>query len=256
MPVQHKFLNHDWMNGFFTENAILKTDFYKPEVLIIGTNNPDTPNANFADFFYGRNYFWPAFKNLSNGNFEISTRRMPSNGAPILPLNPTTFEIFELCKQFKFSFADLISNVLVTQNQIDFLPNDNIVFQGQEYNLINDNARDGIGGLAELNQFNEVEWNTDRIIEFLCLNPQIKYVYFSRQPTGIWEEHWNQIIQSKCAVDKVFSVIYTPSGNALTGSPRMNALMRHWLFNEANNYDTLNHQWLQNCGVNINNFNL
>lgn len=254
MPVQHKFLNYDWMNGFFTENAILKTDFYKPVVLIIGTNNPDTPNANFADFFYGRNYFWPAFKNLANGNCELASRRMPPNGAPLLPLNPTTLEIFELCKQFKFSFADLISNVLVNQNQIDFLPNDNIVVNGQEYNLINDNARNGIGGLAELNQLNEVEWNTDRIIEYLCENPQIKEVYFTRQANGIWLEHWNQIKNSECGKGKLFKIIYTPSGSRLAGNPRMNSLIHHWLFNNGQNYDRFDHNWLTNSGVNINNF--
>jgi len=254
MPVQHKFLNHNWNNGFWTENAILKTDKYKPHVLFIGTNNPNTPNANFADFFYGRNWFWTAIKNLANGNFDLQNRRMPTNGIPQLPLNPTIDEIFKLCVKFKFSFADLNSNVLIQQNQIKFLPNDNVIINGNEYNLINDNARDGIGGLSELDQIGEVEWNTKSIIKFLCENPQIKEVYFTRQANGIWLEHWNQIKNSECGKNRNFKVIYTPSGNALPGVPRMNSLINHWLFNNTQNYDTFSHDWLINCGVNINNF--
>lgn len=254
MPVPHKFLDHDWNNGFCSENAILKTDLYKPEVLIIGTNNPETPNANFADFFYGRNFFWTAFKNLANGNLDLLNRRMPANGAPQFPLNPTIEEVFGLCKTFKLSFADLISNVLINQNEVDFLPNDNIILNGIEYNLINDGLNNGVGGLAELNAQGEVEWNTSRIIKYLCENPQIKDIYLTRQPLGIWAQHWNEILENECSKNKNFHIIYTPSGNALHGIPRIHALINHWLFNNNPNYDTLNHEWLQNCGVNVNNF--
>lgn len=254
MPVEHKFLNHNWENGFWTENAILKNSIYKPEVLIIGTNNPNTPKANFADFFYGRNYFWPAFKNLANGNYDLISRRMPSNGAPQFPLNPTLEELFELCKQFKFSFADLNTRVLINQENIDFLPNDNVILNNIEYNLINDNKRKGIGGLAELHKLNEVEWNTNNIIQFLCENPQINDVYLTRQPTGIWKKNWNEIKNSKCSIGRNFNVIYTPSANSLHGTPRMNSLIKHWLFNTNPNYNTLNHEWLQNCGVNVDYF--
>lgn len=254
MPVPHKFLDDNWNNGFRTENAILKTELYKPNVLILGTYNPATPNANFADFFYGRNWFWTAFKNLANGNFDMQNRRMPSNGIPQFPLNPTIDEIFNLCILFKFSFADLISNVLVNQNEINFLPNDNVIINGNEYNLILDNANNGINGLAELNQIGEVEWNTENIIKHLCENPQIEEIYFTRQPTGIWLNQLNLIKNSPCAKNRNYRVIYTPSASNLHGVPRMNALINHWLFNNTPNYNTLNHDWLINCGVNINNF--
>jgi hypothetical protein len=64
MPIRHKFYQTNFGNGYATHNAILDTTPYKPEVMIVGTFNPDTPNNNFADFFYGRNFFWTAFKNL------------------------------------------------------------------------------------------------------------------------------------------------------------------------------------------------
>lgn len=254
MSVPHKFLNNNWNNGFWTESAILKNNLYQPEVLIIGTNNPLTPNANFADFFYGRNYFWTAFKNLVNGNFELQNRRMPTNGAPQFPLNPSIEEIFEMCIKFKFSFADFNSNILVNQNNINFLPNDNIILNGMEYNLINDNARNGIGGLGELDQLGEVQWNTENIINYLSENPQIKDIYLTRQASGIWLHHWDQLKNCEFGINKNFKILYTPSGNALKGIPRMNSLINHWLFNETINYNTLNHEWLIECGVNLDNF--
>ena len=50
MPILHKFQNHDWKNSFWTENSILKTDHYKPEVLFIGTFNHGW-KCNPSDFF-------------------------------------------------------------------------------------------------------------------------------------------------------------------------------------------------------------
>jgi hypothetical protein len=73
MRINHKFLTVNqqqnplnWDNRFYTENVILKNvDIYKPEILFLGTFNPELQN-NPANFFYGRNFFWTAFKNLFN----------------------------------------------------------------------------------------------------------------------------------------------------------------------------------------------
>lgn len=256
MPVEHKFLNNNnWNNGFWTENAILKTDLYKPEILILGTFNPNTPNANFADFFYGRNYFWTAFKNLfiENG-FQLLSRRMPPYGQPALPLNPNLEEIFEICKKAKLSFADLICEVFVNHDNVEFLPNDNVVLNGNVYNLIQDNARNNILGLAELNQINEVEWNLNNILNYLIENPDIKYVYFTRRPTNIWLEKWEELKDSINLQDRNFQIIYTPSAQSLRGVPRMQSLINHWLFNNNPNYDRFSHDWLTRNDVNLNNF--
>ena len=65
MPIEHKFLNYNkWNNGFQTHNAILDTMPYVPEVLILGTFNPNSLRNDFVDFFYGRNWLWTGFKNL------------------------------------------------------------------------------------------------------------------------------------------------------------------------------------------------
>lgn len=118
MAIAHKFQNRNWENfGFSTENTILKNKKYKPEVLILGTYNPDTPNDNHADFFYGRNWLWPAFKNLFIENEIIHMqRRMPTNGAPNFPLNPTIEDVFTICKKAKLSFADLVGSVMVNSD--------------------------------------------------------------------------------------------------------------------------------------------
>lgn len=190
MAIQHKFQEHNWENGFWTENSVLKTQLYKPEVLIIGTFNPNTPNDNHADFFYGRNWFWSAFKNLFLENSVIHFgRRMPSNGAPTYPLNPTLEEIFTICKNGKLSFADLINGVFPSTNEYLIKSNDNIVFNNNEYNLINDNEREGKLGLAELDAINQVDWNVQNIIDYLCENPEIKHIYFTRRPTNIWAQN-------------------------------------------------------------------
>jgi hypothetical protein len=255
MSIKHKFQYVDWKNGFYTENSILKTNLYKPEVLFLGTFNPNTPNDNHADFFYGRNWFWPAFKNLFIENDLVNlNRRMPSNGAPIYPLNPSLNEIFSICEKGKLSFADLINSVIPNSNNYIIQANDNIVFNNSEYNLINDNVRNNQLGLAELDNINQVEWNVLNIINYLGENPQIKHIYITRKPTGIWKEKWIEIKNAQVSKGRNFEVIYTPSAANLKGNPRLSMLIKHWLFNENTNYSRLNNEWLIRNGVNLNNF--
>ena len=58
MSITHRFLEHDFGNSFATHNAILDTTpDYEPEVLFIGTYNPDVDDkANVADFLR-QNFF-------------------------------------------------------------------------------------------------------------------------------------------------------------------------------------------------------
>lgn len=255
MPIKHKFLSHKWENDLITENAILKPKLYNPEILILGTFNPNTPNDNHADFFYGRNWFWPAFKNLfiKNDLIELN-RRMPSNGKPVYPLNPELNEVFEICKRGKITFADLITCVFPDTDQYIILKNDNVVFNNEEFNLINDNIRDGVKGLAELDQLKQIEWNVENIVSYLEKNKTIKNVYLTRNPTGIWLKKWKQLKTNKKLENINFKVIYTPSAANLRGTPRIKSLIQHWLFNISKNYNTLDHQWLYENGVNIEKF--
>lgn len=272
MPIQHKFIEHNFENGFATNNAILQQTPYKPEVLIIGTFNPNTPNANFADFFYGRNFLWTGFKRLLNPNYIFNNqRRMPQNGVAQEPFNPTIQEICSLCENFKLSFCDLISEVLHNGNpQFELLQNDNVIFNGQEFNLIQDNAENGFLGLANLNQLNQVHWNTQKIINYLIDNSSIRNIYLTRQPNGIWGIQWNAIVNYFINDgQRHFSNILSPSGrgnipaiNPPFNTP-LNKLLHYWVWNGMNHpsepvnnpgFGRLDHDWLQRCGVDINQF--
>lgn len=261
MPIQHKFYQTNFGNGFETHSAILDVTPYKPEVMFVGTFNPDTPNANFADFYYGRNYFWPAFKNLFiHKNIVLLNTRMPTNGAPKLPLNPKLEEIFELCEKCKLTFADLISEVLNHENpKYEFLKNDNVIYNMEEYNLINDDKKKDktekyINGLSDLHGYGQVNWNTQSIINYLCDNPQIKTIYLTRQRKGVWRREWEKIVKHECMKGRTLTNIYSPSGQRLAGSPRMGSLLHHWLYNANPNFGKLDNVWLQNNGVTLLNF--
>lgn len=256
MPVRHKFYQMDFGNGYVTHNAILDTAPYKPEVMFLGTFNPDTPNANFADFYYGRNLLWPAFKNLFfHQQIVLQNRRMPQNGNPPAVLNPTLLEIFEICARLKLTFADLVLEVLHSGTpNFQMLPNDNVIFDQQEFNLIQDGKKKNIGGLQQLNALKQVNWNTKNIINYLCDNPQIKTIYFTRRPTGIWLEHWNQIVNHEYMAGRLLTNIFTPSGQGRPVFHSMAILLNHWLHNDNPNFGTLENYWLTIHGVNRNDY--
>ncbi len=257
MSIKHKFLNTDFNNGFKTTQGILEVP-YKPEVLILGTFNPNTPNSNFADFFYGRNYFWPGFKNLVEGNYKnhIHTR-MPKRGKIKLPLTPDINEIKDLCFRFKLTFADLITEVMFNgNNEYQIIENDNIVFENQIYNLIQDGKKNNIGGLAQLDNLNQVRWNTNNIVNFIRENPSIRFVYFTRQPTGVWKKHWDSIRENFKHMDCHFTNIFTPSGQGAPVLNSMERLLNHWLHNNNDKFGNLDKKWLSECGVDLTKFKI
>ncbi len=255
MAIKHKFYHTNFGDGFETNNGILNTTPYKPEVMVVGTFNPNADKANFANFYYGRNFFWTAFKNLFVHNeILIKNRRMPTNSAPSVILNPQLPEILDLCIKLKLTFCDLVLEVLHNNNPVyHSLQNNNLILNGVEYNLINDGQRKDIGGLEQLHALGQVNWNTQNIIDYLIANPQIRTIYFTRRPTQIWAEQWNLIINNESLVGRLMTNIFTPSGLGLRGTPRMNALVNHWLHNNPN-FGNLDHNWLMENDINIETF--
>lgn len=263
MSITHKFLtippipsNTIWDSRFYTENCILKSDKYKAEIIILGTFNPQTPNSNHADFFYGRNFFWRAFKNMFIYNAVVlQHRRMPQTGAPAAILDPTLNEIFDLCLSLKLTFSDLIVEVFHNGNpQYELTANDNVIFEEKEYNLIQDGKKGNINGLQQLDIAGQINWNTDNIIKYLCDNPQIRSIYFTRRPIGIWAEQWNKIISHESIKGRNFTNIFTPSGQGRPVFHSMNRLLNNWVYNENSNFGCLDKCWLVNNGVDPNNF--
>lgn len=256
MSIQHKFYRKNFGNGFETHNAILDITPYKPEIMIVGTFNPNTLNANFADFFYGRNFFWTGLKNLFIHNAVVMlNRRMPPNGIPSENLNPSLQEIFDLSRKLKLTFSDLILDVLNNNTPAyQLLPNDNLIFNGIEYNLIQDGQNGHVAGLQQLNALGHVNWNTQNIINYLCDNPQIKTIYFTRRPTGIWADHWNLITNQSCVTGRLTTNIFTPSGAGVPVNRSMTRLLNHWVHNNNPNFGKLENNWLVSNGVTLNNF--
>ncbi len=247
MP-RHKFLNVDFgqlypniasAQGFKTQNAILNTTPYKPEVLIIGTFNPD--DGNEAEFFYGRNrnYLWRIFENFSNNNNALNG---PNHGIPQIG------HIFELCTKFKLSFADLITETEVELNDYSDT-------------LLNRECNRG-----------QIQNNVEEIVKYICETDSIKYVYFTTKNENLrclWQLWLN--IETLVHIERSdveFGSILTPSGmggvDNFNGLHRAATIARYWIwvnaipnihpqpFPNQNGYAHLNHQWLQGCNVNIN----
>jgi hypothetical protein len=241
-PMPHIFLNTPAFNGdnrFFTQNAILRPTHYKPKVLIIGTyNDANNPNNN-ADFFYGRNYFWPVISNLSN-HANLLLQRRDVGGIP--PGSPTLGQILALCEKFKLSFADLILDV-------------NLPLADHNDGHLN----------AALNLGQAVD-NVQNIIEYINNSPSITHVYatskFNHANINVL---WQSINAGVVRNDVTFGNIRTPSGMGgipnFPGLRKTASIARYWLwvnhpmspygnFSNQNGYLHLDHQWLINCGVN------
>ena len=243
--IKHKFKEKDFGQGFSTRNAILENTPYKPEILFLGTFNPDTDELyNIADFFYGRNWFWPALFNL----FEFKSFRYMKQRKFHSPLEPTLEEIFDFSAKHKLTFADLIQEVMNKKNT-DYTMVKNTVFINEEgYDLIND------GDLAELNNIGQVSWSTESIISYLKQNESIKSVYLTRKPCEPFLTQWNEILRSDYGRKINFYKIFTPSGQGLKGRPRIKSLIKHWTTTDDHNYDRLEDEWLRKGNVDLNEF--
>jgi hypothetical protein len=256
MSIRHKFYQNNFENGFQTINAILATTPYKPEVMIVGTFNPETPNTNFADFYYGRNFFWPSIYNLFiNDGIFLTKRRMPTRGNPLPSIKPSLPQIFQLCSKLKLTFSDLVLEIFNNNNSnYQFLQNGNIIFKDIEYNLIQDGRKWKVEGLQQLSLVDEVNWNTQNIINYLIENPQIKTIYFTRKPIGVWAEQWNLIVNHSCIKDRRTTNIFTPSGAGKPVYRNVLRLLNHWIFSDNPNFGKLDKNWLREKGININKF--
>ena len=241
MPINHKFKDTQFTNEFSTENAVLVKTPYQPEILFLGTFNPDTDeDANMADFFYGRNWFWPILFNIFeyNQQVQIETQRRFTN-----PLNPSLNEIFQFMRTHKLSFADLIVQVF-PDDEINCLAANHVIINNSHYDLIND------GDLAKINRTNSVRWSTKFIIDYINQNPSISQVYFTRKPVKPFSEQLQQIQEVLNERGVIIKYLFTPSGQGLPGQPRNLTIMNQWLHSIREGFDNLDTNW---TGYNDNN---
>lgn len=260
MPVSHKFLNHNWGNGFWTENAILKTDKYEPEVLFLGTFNHGF-EWNQSDFFYGRGmYMWTIMSNLfiHNENHLIQRRTIENN-------IPSLNQVFEICQKGRFVFADLIKgtskNVKTNSNIQQKIITVHSVENEYYWNNYKDNS------ILDLIDLNFIDDNVKEIINYINENPSIKFIYCTFKSGNHFIQMLNTITNNIRA-DIQIEHIFTPTGNGFGTNleypynERAWSLSHCWVWNNLNHeievskvgYTNLNHYWLSNCGVDIANF--
>jgi hypothetical protein len=154
MPCNHKFqkyLNLDSLD-------------FEPTTLIVGTFNPEWPEHNTAEWFYGRTdtcYFWDILPRLYG---EQSL------------LNAHTTEWKQFCKDKKIALTDLISAI------------DDAEQNNKAHNRM-------LGGFSD----DAIEYNFDgfefvSIAGLLKRNPSIQHVYLTRTITdAFWRHLWNPV---------------------------------------------------------------
>jgi hypothetical protein len=229
MSIKHKFLNKCFTKGFCSENAVLKNKHFKPEVLFLGTFNPNTDNkANPADFFYGRNWFWPLLFSIAQDSDEkfYQRRTKKANG-------PNLDDILDFITEYKLSFADLICEILPEVKKEQYcIAGNKIIYQYNFYDLINDND------LAKLNKKELVKWNHD-IFDYINQNRSLKTVYFTRKYSKAFSITLDKIESVLRGRGLKIKYLYTPSGQGLKGKPRYKNLKKQWLEADLKGYNSL-----------------
>lgn len=235
MSIIHKFKEVNFGNGFATKDAILVETPFKPEILFIGTFNPLTnEHDNMADFFYGRNWFWPILFNIFHSKkIELSKQRKFYKPSP----EPSLDEIFDFIKKHKITFADLITQVLENKDYYCLAQN-KIIFNDTNYDLIKDSD------LSKLNQLGKVNWNKKDLIQYIDKNQTIKTIYFTRKCTKPFSDILMEIDEKFVDRNLNIKFLFTPSGQSMKGKPRINALVNQWKNSSINGFDSLDDEWL------------
>ncbi len=175
MPCNHKF--HKYLN--------LDTLDFEPEVLVIGTFNPEWPVSNTAEWFYGRTgttCFW-----------EVSPRLYGEDS--LMAATPAAWKQF--CNDKKIALTDLISS-------IDDANPENPVHQ-RMLGGFSDNAI--IHNFEDLNYVN--------IVSLLRRFPSVRQVYLTRSVTeAFWRYQWNPVAHYCNRNGIKEGVLLTPSNDS------------------------------------------
>jgi hypothetical protein len=242
----------DFPGGFSAANALVDSTPYEPELLIIGTFNPGGHAGNQAEFFYGRNYFWPvwahiagvpdAFRNAAaaSGRRDAHLAAWPWDPAGNFP------GIRGLCSQFRLTFADL---VLATHVQVNGYSD------------------------KELNQFiqlGQADLNVANILTYVRSKPSLRYVYATTAfgQFGGLNDAWRALcagLPAEIQTGKLLSPSGQGVGRNFAGLGRTATLGRHWVWQNTNahpagaaatqllqrpNFDPLDRDWLSERGAN------
>lgn len=170
----------------FTEYLNIQNIAFEPKFLIIGTFNPEWPEDNYAEWFYGRtnnNYFWETLPKM----FQEESLR--------INFNHKDWKNF--CSRNQVAITDLITS-------------------------INDAEQENLNHFEVISKFKDTEFATTfqdfemtNVIKILENNPSIKKVFFTRNPGVALFDNEINIINEYCLNNKIpFSYLLTPSKNA------------------------------------------
>jgi hypothetical protein len=257
MPFLHKYQEHNFENNFKTNNSILDTVPYKPEVIFIGTYNHGW-SWNKSDFFYGRGmYMWTCLANLFlNNSNKLSRQRTEKNNIP------SKSEIFQICENGKIVFADIVKGIKENISAIEN-PEKKYALVNNEYKW--ETYKDGPLDYMARNEW--LEDNTAAIVDYLNQTKSIKHVYFTFK-SGNWLVEKMNYIEQNVRENILFCSIFTPTANGFRKNlpfpfnERAWSLTHCWVWNNFENsikinkegYGHLNHEWLKQNGVDPNNF--
>jgi len=182
MACRHKF--HDYLT--------LEGIDYEPTTLIVGTFNPEWPEGNKAEWFYGRTH--DEYSNQNNNFWEVLPRLY---GLPSL-INATPFDWRKFCRNNSIAITDLIYSI-----------ND-----ATEGNLEHEATLQTYSDKAIAEKFNE-NVPVD-IVGILEANPCIQNIYLTRSASGkLWGKLWTPIRRYARIHQNIrIQPLITPSGYA------------------------------------------
>lgn len=181
MACFHKFSNYLQLDAIT----------FKPEILIIGTFNPEWPVNNQASWFYGRTH---NLNGVVNNNFWDVLPRLYNQESL---LNGIDHDWKTFCKKHKIAITDLIVSIE----------------DADEQNLQHQELLGGYADNVIADNFNDFQF-TD-IISILENHPSIKKVYITNGVNGtFWTALWRPIVQY-CNRNNIQTIkLLTPSKNA------------------------------------------
>lgn len=263
MPFEHKFQNHNFENGFYTESSILKTP-YNPEVIFIGTYNHGW-SWNNSDFFYGRDmYMWTILANLIlYNNNQLLAARSETN------LIPTFAQLFEICNKGKITFADIVKGIKPAISAFE-VEQQRCVIVDELYEWRSYPNEKGEYSDKHLDYMGESKWlddNVDAIVQFINSTPTLKHVYFTFK-SGSWIVDKLNKIKGSVRQEVNCCSIFTPTGNgfgknlAFPFDKKASGIAHCWVWNNLDHpvniarvgYGHLDHDWLRSKGVDVDNF--
>lgn len=179
MPCRHKFYD-----DLYIEYA----KDWNPTTLIVGTFNPEWPEKNYAQWFYGRtenNLFWTVLPGVYNQQSLICS-------------NKESWVSF--CKENKIALTDLISCIKTADASNE-----------DHYSIVASYSDSSIA-----KHFSKKEdLDLVNIVEILKVNPSIKHVYLTRGANpGLWKKLWEPVREYCIQNDISVNELLTPSGNA------------------------------------------